>query len=804
MNKLMLMLSLAVLFFVGNAATSNRMKVDFNKSWRFSLGDNVKAADVTFDDSGWRLLNLPHDWSIEGTFSKDNPATVGGGALPGGIGWYRKDFLLDKIYEGKHLFVEFDGVYMNSEVWINGHYLGKRPNGYISFSYDITPYIKIGKEKNIIAVKVDNSQQPNSRWYSGSGIYRNVRLVAVNPVYVAQWGTQVTASKITASSSTVHVSTTIANRYKAGNGVTLKTSIVDAAGKVVSVTESKVEVNAEDESVTNQELVVSTPHLWSVDSPYLYKVISEIYLARKKVDEYATPLGIRTIEFDVDKGFLLNGKHMKINGVCLHHDLGCLGSAMNRYALERQLKILKEMGCNGIRTSHNPPAPELLQLCDSLGFIVMDEAFDMWKKQKNPHDYHLSWDEWHKRDLVDQLKRDRNHPSVMIWSIGNEIPEQWDEAAGAEIAKELVKIVKEYDTTRPITAACNEINPKNGIINSGVLDLIGYNYNHPKFKNFHTDYPGKKFIATETVSALQTRGHYDMPSDSLRIWPERWDLPFEKGNKDLTCSAYENCRTPWGSTHEDTWKILKSNDFLSGGFIWTGFDYLGEPTPYVWPARSSYFGIVDLAGFPKDVYYMYQSEWTSKDVLHLFPHWNWNAGQIVDIWAYYNNADEVELFVNGKSQGIRSKKNDDLHVMWRVGYEPGELKAVSRKNGEVVKTVITKTAGQPAKVVLTADKIQLKADGYDLLFVSVSIQDSEGNECPDASNMVDFKVDGEGMVVGVDNGCQTYTESLKVPHVKAFNGKCLAVIQNKGESGMFKVTASSSGLISGFLEVKVR
>ncbi|MGH9830067.1 MAG: glycoside hydrolase family 2 TIM barrel-domain containing protein, partial [Blastocatellia bacterium] len=383
--------------------------------------------------------------------------------------------------------------------------------------------------------------------------------------------------------------------------------------------------------------------------------------------------------------------------VCDHHDIRSLGAAINTRAIERQLEILKAMGVNGIRTSHNPPAPELLDLCDKMGFIVMDEAFDMWKTKKTDFDYHLDWDEWHKRDLEDLVVRDRNHPSVFIWSIGNEVVEQWrNNPLAGPIALELSGIVKSLDKTRPITSACNDVRVDNPVIMSGALDLVGTNYAHDRMGEFLKMFPGKPIIGTETTSSLATRGHYDMPSGQIRRWPHKWNEMFKDGNPDLTCSAYDNCSAPWGSTQEETWKQVKKYDFFSGMYIWTGFDYIGEPTPYWWPARSSYFGIVDLAGFPKDTYYMYQSEWTDKPVLHVFPHWNWKPGQTVDVWAYFNT-EEVELFLNGKSLGTKRKSGDELHVVWSVPFEPGVLKAVARTGGKVILTQEIKTAGTPAK-----------------------------------------------------------------------------------------------------------
>jgi beta-galactosidase len=779
-----------------DAQQNTRTKISFNKGWKFYLGDDANAKEEKFDDNKWRNLNLPHDWSIELPFDKDSPTGNGGGALRGGTGWYRKTFMMPASAKNKFVAITFDGVYRNSEVWINGHYLGKRPYGYSSFQYDLSPYIKYGNEKNVMAVRVDNSQQPNSRWYSGSGIYRNVWLTTADKLHVPNWGTYVTTPEVSENLAIVALENKIENQYEEYKNYVVKSTVYDAGGKPITGAISKFNQQPKSTVGLPVKFQIRNPILWTTEHPYLYKIVTEVLVNEKPVDSYETLFGIRYFVFDADKGFLLNGKSLKILGVCNHHDLGCLGTAINKSALRRQLQILKEMGCNGIRTSHNPPAPELLDLCDEMGFIVMDEAFDMWKKEKTKYDYHLDWDEWHKLDLVWQVIRDRNHPSVFIWSIGNEVSEQWDkkDSSGTIIAKELADIVRSQDTTRPVTAACNSPYPDNPLIKSGALDLIGYNYQHNNFPSFHERFPGKKFIGTETVSALQTRGHYDMPSDSIRRWPDRWDKPLINGNPDTTCSAYDNCSAPWGSTHEETWKVLKKYDFLSGMYIWTGFDYIGEPTPYPWPARSSYFGIIDLAGFPKDVYYMYQSEWTNKTILHVFPHWNWKTGDDVDVWAYYNNADEVELFLNGKSLGVKRKTGDDLHVWWRVKYEPGTIKAISRKNGKVVLTKEIKTAGKPAKIILSADRNKIKADGSDPSFITATIVDAQGNIVPDADNLIEFIAKGTGDVIATDNGLQTSLEPFKSNKHKAFNGLCLAVVQSKEVKGQVIITAKAGGL----------
>ncbi|TDH26472.1 DUF4982 domain-containing protein [Segetibacter sp. 3557_3] len=812
MTRLLLIAFVVAAFCMHNcfAQQGSRQIQNFNKTWQFYYADTVdkndQYKDAGFNSGAWRTLNLPHDWSIEGAFDRRNPATPEGGALPGGIGWYRKRFNLPATSKGKLVSIEFDGVYQRSEVWINDHYLGLRPNGYISFSYDLTPYLKFG-EPNVIAVKVDNSKQPNSRWYSGSGIYRNVRLITTSPVAVQQWGTFVSTPVVNKGLATVVVQTSLKSAGAGSVGFIVETIIRNATGKEVTRKTEQGRMSAKGAVSFPETFSIKSPELWSVERPYNYTVLTRVLVNGKLVDDYVTPFGIRYFDFNVDKGFSLNGKPMKLLGVCNHHDLGALGAAVNTRALERQLEILKTMGVNAIRTSHNPPAPELLDLCDRMGFVVMDEAFDVWRRRKMRYDYHLYFDEWHERDLADQVKRDRNHPSVMMWSIGNEIPEQADSSAGV-LAQKLAGIIRALDTTRPITAANNNPDVRNKIIQSGAIDLTGYNYHHNEYAKFHERYPGRIFIGTETTSALQIRGFYQMPSDSIMRWPENRPASGPRTpaamNPDYMVSAYDNVSAPWGSTHEETWKVIKQHDFLSGLFIWTGFDYLGEPTPYSWPARSSYFGIIDLAGFPKDVYYMYQGEWTNKNVLHIFPHWNWKEGELVDVWAYYNNADEVELFLNGKSLGVKQKQGNDLHIMWRVPFTPGTLKAVSRKGGAVVLSREISTAGAPAKIELTADRKSIKADGTDLSFVKVRILDASGNLVPHADNLVQFELKGEATIAGVDNGNPVSHESFKANSRKAFHGLALLIIQAKETRGSVTVRASSAGLSDAALQIQLK
>jgi beta-galactosidase len=854
--------ALAILL-LGAQSLSARDRQSFDKDWLFVLADSAGMQKSEYSDGHWRRLNLPHDWAIEGDFSPSNPSGASGGALPGGIGWYRKHFSLSPDEKYDRFTITFDGVYMNSTVYINGHKLGTRPYGYSTFEYDLTPYI-YKKGDNVIAVKVDNSDQPNSRWYSGCGIYRHVWLTkTLKKAYIPQWGQYVA----TTPKGDVRVKVDFhasGSRMK----LSIRNTIYDAAGKVV----------ARSQGTQSQQLKVRKPHLWSIGKGYLYTVKSELVVNGKVVDTATTQTAFREVRFDARKGFFLNGENMKINGVCEHHDFGCLGAALNEDALHRKLTILRDMGVNAIRSSHNPPAPELLNMCDSMGIMVMDESFDMWRRKKSNGDYARFFDEWHQRDLSDLVKRDRNHPCIIMWSIGNEVLEQWSDAAADTLSLEqanlilnaghdastlahsdelsvnslltrhLADIVKKYDPwgARPVTAGCNEPDPKNHLFKSGAIDVIGFNYHHQWAKDVPRNFPNKPFIFSESVSALQTRGYYRMPSDSIYTAPVEWWLPYT--DPSFKCSAYDNMHASWSSTHEETWDVVKHNDFVGGQFIWTGFDYIGEPTPYAYPARSSYFGIIDLAGLPKDSYYMYQSEWTKKPVLHLFPHWNWLPGQQIDMWCYYNQADEVELFINGKSQGIRKKKmhgegnegadhavsakaganadafdrSTEYHVMWRVTFEPGEVKVVARKQGREISSQTIKTAGPPHHLVLkktyqntlasaaqtpsgvpadlqsctptpsgvpadlqsavrkgsTSLPGDLQSPLIPTTFVEVNVVDKDGNLCPNAENEIYFSSTAE--ILGTDNGNQTSLERFTDPKRKAFFGKCIIVLRGHG------------------------
>lgn len=819
----------------GCIESSPRRVEDFNFGWKFMLleregqGDCVAEealysetyAEPDYDDSSWRALRLPHDWAVEGEFSAENPSTPGGGALPGGMGWYRKRFVTPEgVDEGRRLYVEFDGVFMNSTVYLNGHAISTRPYGYSSFSYDLTPWLKPDGEENLLAVRCDNLEQPNSRWYAGCGIYRNVRLVEVGPWHVAYTGTFVTTPEVSDERARVVAEISLEGL---GRGL-LRSRILSPEGRCVARCE--VEVETQGASTTLQHFEVEHPERWDIDHPARYTLLTELVSEGRVVDCYTTRFGIRTFRFDVQTGFYLNERPVKLLGVCQHHDLGALGAAVHRRALERQLEILKRMGCNAIRTAHNPPTPELLDLCDSMGMLVMDEAFDMWRKAKTRYDYSRFFDEWHEKDLRDFMRRDRNHPSIVMWSVGNEIVEQWpspedDSHLSAEqanlmmnfrkdlpqayaeenhpsilLAAHMAELARSIDSTRPVLTGNNEATPINNLLRSGAFDIYGFNYSHGLYDSLPKWYPGRPLLATETTSSIQSRGFYLNPSSELHINPTAWWLVYETPHHQ--CSAYDHSRVPWGALHEEGWLAVRDRDFMAGLFVWTGFDYLGEPTPYSWPSRSSYFGIVDLCGFEKDAYYMYQSEWTDEPVLHLFPHWNWHEGEAVDLWVYYGGADEVELLLNGRSLGRKSKSDKVLHCCWEgVAFEPGEVVAISYADGVEVARTSRRTAQEPVALRLKADRAPIAADGYDLCYVTVEAVDEAGVAHPCYSPELHFEVEGTGELVGLDNGNPADTLSLKGNRKALFGGKALAIVRSKrGERGKALLRVEGDGLQS--------
>jgi beta-galactosidase len=748
----------------------------FNENWKFYQGDVSGGQEISCDDSSWKDITLPHDWSIFNPIHRDSPASSHGGYMDGGIGWYRKTFTVPAGYKNKKVFIGFDGAYMNSRVWINGHSLGIRPYGYISFEYDLTPYLVYDAE-NVIAVRINNNQ-PTSRWYSGSGIYRNVWLTVLNQTHVDYCGMFVTTPSISSSSAAVNIKTKVVNQSSESQSVTLTSTILDANGNTVTTnTTSAVNISASDDNTFSQDLTVSNPQLWSPTSPYLYLAKIQVIVNDSVADTYQSILGIRYFDFDENDGFSLNGVKMKLNGVCNHHDLGALGAAVNYRAIERQLQILKAMGCNALRTAHNPPDPQVLEVCDRLGIMVMDEAFDVWEIGKNNlNDYHLYFRDWAQADIQAMVLRDRNHPSVIMWSIGNEI-----QRPSVATATKLRDWVKDIDTTRPVTWACNSLNGSTDQAISTLLDVVGHNYFPERYDILHEKYPTWKMIASETSSAVRSRGFYKTPASQIIL-----------RDSDFQCSSYDNS-VGGTSTAQRSYVDINSRDFMAGEFIWTGFDYIGETYPYQWPSKSSYFGIIDTCGFPKDIYYFYQSRWTTEPMVHILPHWNWSNGQIIEVWTY-TNCDSVELFLNGVSQGVKTV-GDSLHLAWEVPWTPGTILAKGIKGDTVVYDEMT-SSGPAAKVQLKPDRTTITADGKDLVFIEIDITDSNGVLVPNATNTVNFSVSGPGTIVGVDNGNSPSTEPYKTNSRKAFSGKCLVIVQTTKIPGSIVVTADSSGLSS--------
>jgi beta-galactosidase len=763
---------------------------DFGAGWKFNRGDVSGAQATSYSDGSWRTVDLPHDWSIELAFDSSSPGGAGGGFLDGGVGWYRKTFTLDAASSGQRILIEFDGAYMNSQVWINGTSLGTRPYGYSSFEYDLTPYVTFGGS-NVIAVRLDNNQ-PNSRWYSGSGIYRNVWLTKVNPIHVPYSGVFVSTPSVAAGSATVSVNTEVQNQSPSAATVMVTTTIVDPNGTVVTSADSaSSSVAAAATSTVSQTLTIASPQLWSVASPALYQVKAEVKVGGATVDTYLSPLGIRTATFDPNTGFSLNGQNMKLRGVCLHHDLGALGTAVNYRAIQREVQILKAMGVNAIRTSHNPPAPELLDIADRLGVLVMDEAFDTWTQPKTTNDYSLYFTQWSQRDIQDMVRRDRNHPSVIMWSIGNEIY-----SGTTTLATNLRSWVRADDTTRPVTWASNQMNDATVQQIAAVLDLQGYNYAGyvGDYDADHTAHPTWVIFGSETTAAVRSRGVYHPPASTI--------TKTNSGTSpDRQCSSYDNETAHFGNTAEGAYSYDNSRPFVAGSFIWSGFDYIGEPTPYSsYPSKSSYFGIVDTAGFPKDVYYFYQSRWTTSPMVHILPHWNWTAGTTVTVFAY-NNCDSVELFLNGASVGSQTMMSGMLHLAWDVPWASGSLRADCKRGGSVVATDQVATAGSAARVALSADRTTIGADGKDLAYLTGDIQDSSGVVVPNAETPVTFSVSGPGKIVGVDNGNPVDTSSYQGTSRKAFAGKVLAIVRSTGSPGPIVIQASSAGLTGSSLTV---
>jgi beta-galactosidase len=801
-------LGLIALSVVATPAAAQRQRLSMDPGWRFILGDPAGAEAPAFDDHAWRRLDLPHDWSIEGTMRQDAP---GGGQfafLPGGIGWYRKAFRLPAGGSGQRAWLEFDGAYMNSDVWINGVHLGRRPYGYSSFAYDISRHFVPGI--NVVAVRVDNSAQPNSRWYAGSGIYRHVWLSLMGPVHVGHWGTWVTTPRADSASAEVVIRTRVENDQATARRGTLRSVMVDASGLEVARSETPFAIDAGQGTELEQRMPVTTPRLWSVETPYLYSVRSEVLDGARATDAVTTPIGIRSIAYDSERGFLLNGRRVKMNGVNLHHDGGGLGAAVPERVWERRLELLKTMGVNAIRTSHNPPAPEFLDLCDRLGFLVMAEAFDEWTIGKVPEGYHRYFAEWSERDVTDFVHRDRNHPSIVLWSAGNEIGEQTTEG-GAAVLRRLVDIFHREDPTRPVTTGNDNIaadgHPATLAFLSA-LDIVGYNYVdrwHERRELFadqdRHDHPDWRMIGTESGSIFQS-----------------FDEQYSLGNEP---SVVRPNYTSGMVQAERRWKWVALHDYFAGDFMWTGVDYLGEA---VWPFRGFPSGVLDITGQPKDSYYMYQSQWTARPVLHLFPHWNWPGrnGQVIPVLAY-TNCNSVELFLNGRSLGEKrlefpaqgtsggwnsyalplvNPTTTDLHLSWDVPYEPGELRAVGRlRNGEGVCVASVRTAGPPAAIRLSVDRDTVTAGPGDVAHISVEIVDSAGTVVPTAGDLVRFAITG-GEILALDNADLRDRSGYRAGERHAFNGRELAIVR-AALPGVLTVMARAGGLRPASVSVPV-
>lgn len=780
-----------------------------------NIGDDVAYTQPGFDDNAWRKLSLPHDWGIEGPFKKEYPGETG--KLPWwGIGWYRKHFNVPVSDQGRHLYLDVDGAMAYANVWLNGQYVGGWPYGYASWRVDLTPYVKFGSE-NVLAIRLDNP--PNSsRWYPGGGVYRNVWLVKTGPVHIGHWGTYITTPEISAAAATIEVKVTVDNDLKQNADVSVATEFfsLDANGNktgaaLASIAPVSLQIAPGANGVAEGTGTIVNPKLWGPppqQKPNRYIAMTTVRQGGEVVDSYETPFGIRKLKFDANNGFFINGEHIRLNGVCDHHDLGALGSAMNDRALQRQLEMLMEMGCNAIRTSHNPPTPELLEFADKMGLFVMDETFDCWAIQKKPFDYHLLFADWHEQDTRALVRRDRNHPSVIMWSIGNEIPEQGKGTNGAAVAKELSDIVHEEDPTRPTISAMNSANANSPF--PAALDAIGLNYQGegrrgtpPQYGVFHQKFPDKFIVGAETASTISSRGEYTFPVASGFGAVAGPNTGEDVTNRQM--SSYDLYYPVWAASPDKVFDAQRQFPFVAGEFVWTGWDYLGEPTPFN-SSRSSYFGIIDLAGFKKDRFFLYQAHWRPDlKMAHILPHWNWpeRVGQVTPVHVY-TSGDDGELFLNGKSLGRKTKATNEFRLRWDdVAYQPGELKVVTYKNGKKWATDVMKTTGPAARLAVQPDRNQIRADGKDLSFVTVAVADKNGLTVPRANNRIRFEIEGPGEIVATDNGDPTSMESFQAPERNAFNGLALVIVRAiEGQPGTIKLTAQSDGLKEAVVRIK--
>ena len=826
-----------------SAARANASASGFEDGWRFALvnktgitdatGAYADAANPAYDDSSWRTVSVPHDWSIELDPTNAAGTSSGTGYLQGGLGWYRKTFTLPASLAGHRISVDFDGIYMDSTVYLNGQLVAQHPYGYTGFAADLTSLAHTDGSPNVLAVKVQN-QLPSSRWYSGSGIYRHVRLVTTDPVHVARHGVFVTtpdlAQTYAAGYATVHVATSAFDERDAGTQATVVSTVLDASGRRVASGSAAVALGAQPKTATS-DIRVNRPHLWSTDKPYLYTLRTDLVVGHHVVDSVSTPFGMRWVVVDPQGGLALNGRSMKIQGVDLHHDQGALGAAVNKDALYRQMKIMKSMGVNALRTSHNPPAPELVEVCDELGIVMMVEAFDTWVRPKVTYDYGRFFNANSDSDIQEMVNAAKNSPAVIMWSIGNEIPDSTSVSVGLPIAKRLIADIKAIDTSRPVVIGSDKYRsvPSDGSGQDLVLrelDGLGLNYNTAvSVDAMHAKYPTKFLFESESSSETSARGVYQDP-DQLNTGEN-----YTPGKR--ATSSYDNNLASWTMSGEYGLKKDRDRNWFMGEFLWSGMDYIGEPTPYnVFPVKSSSFGAVDTAGFPKDLYYLFKSQWTTDPMVHVLPmNWtNHKPGEPVSVWAY-SNADTVELFLNGRSLGVRrfdhktttsgkdylettEPTGDDktvttganpgsytspngstgkLHLTWNVPFAPGRLVAVATKNGKQVARDELTTAGQPSTLRLVPDKKVITADGRSLSYISVDVVDHHGTMVPDADNPITFDITG-GRLVGVDNGRQEDAENYKSSTRSAYNGKALAIVQSLPTAGPITIRARAAGL----------
>ncbi|WP_066631491.1 glycoside hydrolase family 2 TIM barrel-domain containing protein [Labilibacter marinus] len=805
----------------------------FDFDWQFTQGEAADCENPNFIDKDWQTVNLPHDWSIQGSFSKDNPSFSRGGWLPTGKCAYRKSFDVDAGKKDQRFVIYFDGAYRNSEVYINGNLLGKRPLGYISFYYDMTPHINFGGS-NVITVKLDNSSQPGSRWYSGTGIYRHVHLITTNKIYIPIWGNYIVANDADKEKAKLSIETKVQNDDIKDANYKVVYTVYNQKGIEVAKADTEQSVKARQEKLSKTEIVLVNPTLWNPENPHLYSVKTDIITDGNIIHSQTDKTGVRNLAYDNQNGFFLNGKNIKLKGVCLHHAGGPLGSAIYRRTTERQLEKLREMGCNAVRTSHNPFSEEFLNVCDSMGFLVMNEMFDEWEHGKSPATtqngkkiripvdfYAKEFKEWSDRDLTDFLLRDRNHPSVVMWSTGNEIDEMKNEK-GAPIGKRLADIIHKYDY-RPLTNGVNGYawNSYPTPEAEATSDIYGYNYiQDADFTREREKNPDAMVVVTECSSqqAFYPRGTYLFGDTNKKVEQQAKNKPVvyypKEGKKEWwdkleyeETDAYawvEERRYDGGDRGMGTWSAVKKRPYVMGLFIWTGWDYLGEVIPFGWPARSSSFAPIDLCGFPKDGYYFYQSQWSDEPMVHIFPHWNLKGmeGKPVTVHGY-TNGDEVELFQDGKSLGKKPNNREGVEYQsWDVVYQPGELKAVSYLNGKVHSEKIVKTAGEAATIKIETRRQSMKANAQDLIYVECTILDKDGNEVPTANNMMEFSITGPAEIAGVGNGDNMCLEPFKATNHSAFNGKCLAIIQSTKEAGAITVTATSAGLESTTVQLE--